>query len=502
MNQGSAAHKSPACRLWNRPRAGDLIAVHNRLRRLAALLCLAAPLGAQVPTAEYAQRRAALAARLPDSALLIALGANEPREDYQVFVQTPPFWFLTGYLEPDASLIVSKRGAAIVSTLFVLPRDPASEAWTGPRMGPDTAAAHSGLPARRSGDFRAVLDSALRGMRTLYVLGDLDASTVLSADDQFIESIRRAHPGLLIVNAGAILDSLRSVHSAAELALLRRAIEITMSAQRAAMRTVAPNAAEFQVQATIEEVFRSNGAERPGFATIVGSGPNATSLHHAAGDRVMLAGELVVMDIGASWRGYSADVTRTVPVSGTFTAEQRALYQVVRDAQAAAERKAVLGSSDVAMEDTANVALTAGLARLGLIEGVDAVYDPPHGACRRWIKSANGCSQLTLYYNHGLGHGIGLEVHDPDPWSFAPHTIAPGAAFTIEPGLYVRANALDVLPDTPRNRAMIAKVRAAFERYKDMGVRIEDDYFATAAGVEWVSRAPREITEVEAAMKR
>ena len=266
------------------------------------------------------------------------------------------------------------------------------------------------------------------------------------------------------------------------------------------MRTVAPDLPEYRVQAVIEETFRWDGAERPGFATIVGSGPNATSLHHAAGDRVMRAGELVVMDIGASFGGYSADVTRTVPVSGTFTPEQRALYQVVRDAQAAAERAAVLNASADAMENSANDALTAGLARLGLIEGVDAVFDPPKGMCRRRI--AKGCSQLSLYYNHGLGHGIGLEVHDPDPWQFQPRKLVPGSAFTIEPGLYIRANVLDLLPDTPRNRAMIAKIRAAFERYKDLGVRIEDDYFATDSGVAWISRAPREISEVEAAMRR
>ena len=470
-----------------------------RLQLAAAILLLAAPLRAQVPEDEYARRRAALAARLPDSAVLVALGAHAPREDYMVFVQTPPFWYLTGVLEPGSALLMVKRGAKRAQTLFVPPRDPASEAWTGPRLGLDSAAARTGIPARRANELRAALDSAIAGVRSVYVVGDLDAGATLSADDQFVESLRRTHPGLMVVNADNLVDSLRSRHSAAELALLRRAIDITVSAELAAMRTVAPDVPEYQVQAVIEQTFRTNGAERPGFATIVGSGPNATSLHHEAGDRAMRTGELVVMDIGASWRGYTADVTRTVPVSGTFSADQRALYQVVRDAQAAAERQAVPGAKPDAMESAANAALTAGLAKLGLIEGVDAVYDPPRGACRRRI--ANGCSQLSLYYNHGLGHGIGLEVHDPDPWEFAPHGIAAGAAFTIEPGLYVRANALDVLPDTPRNRALIAKIRAAFERYKDFGVRIEDDYFATENGVEWISRAPREISEVEAAMK-
>lgn len=470
-----------------------------RLPALVAILLLAAPLRAQVPEIEYAPRRAAVTARLPDSAVLVALGAREPREDFLVFVQTPRFWYLAGYLEPDASLLIVKRGARITTTLFVLPRDPATEAWTGARLGPAGAAQRTGLLARPATEFRGALDSALGGGKTLYAVADLDASAVLGPDDQLMESLRRTHPGLQVVNAGEIVDSLRSRHSPAELALLRRAIDITVEAQKEAMRMIAPGKNEFEVQATIEYTYRRNGAERPGFSTIVGSGPNATSLHYTEDDRPMAAGELVVMDIGASWRGYTADVTRTVPVSGSFTAEQRALYQVVRDAQAAAERLAVLGGRATALDDTANAVLAAGLAKLGLIEGADAVYDAPRGGCRR--RLAAGCSQLSLYYNHGLGHGIGLEVHDPTVWEYAPFSIQPGAAFTIEPGLYIRANALEILPDTPRNRALIAKIRAAFERYKDLGIRIEDDYFATESGVERISLAPREISEIEAAMK-
>ncbi|HTG53993.1 MAG TPA: aminopeptidase P N-terminal domain-containing protein, partial [Gemmatimonadaceae bacterium] len=312
---------------------------------IAALLAPAIAARAQVPREEYAARRAALAARLPDSAVLIALGAREPREDYVTFVQAPDFWYLTGFLEADADLLLVKRGARVSATMFVLPRDLAIEMWTGPRAGLDSAAARSGLATQRVGEFRSALDSAIAGAKSIYVVGDLDAGAALSADDQFVESLEREHPGLIIVNAAVVVDSLRSRKSAAELALLRRAIGITVRAESAAMRTVAPDLPEYRVQAVIEETFRWDGAERPGFATIVGSGPNATSLHHAAGDRAMRAGELVVMDIGASFGGYSADVTRTVPVSGTFTAEQHALYQVVRDAQAAAERAAVLNAN-------------------------------------------------------------------------------------------------------------------------------------------------------------
>jgi Xaa-Pro aminopeptidase len=146
------------------------------------------------------------------------------------------------------------------------------------------------------------------------------------------------------------------------------------------------------------------------------------------------------------------------------------------------------------MTDSATATLAAGLTRLGLIEAPAAAYDCELGG------QAARCPQHMLYYMHGLGHGIGLEVHDPDQYYFA-QKIAPGSAFTIEPGIYVRADVLDVLPDTPANRALAAKLRLTVQKYRNVGVRIEDDYVATETGVEWISRAPREIDEIEALMK-
>ncbi|HVP71344.1 MAG TPA: aminopeptidase P N-terminal domain-containing protein, partial [Gemmatimonadaceae bacterium] len=212
---------------------------------IAALLAPAIAARAQVPREEYAARRAALAARLPDSAVLIALGAREPREDYVTFVQAPDFWYLTGFLEADADLLLVKRGARVSATMFVLPRDLAIEMWTGPRAGLDSAAARTGLATQRVGEFRSALDSAIAGAKSIYVVGDLDAGAALSADDQFVASLEREHPGLIIVNAAVIVDSLRSRKSAAELALLRRAIGITVRAESAALRTVAPDLPEY-----------------------------------------------------------------------------------------------------------------------------------------------------------------------------------------------------------------------------------------------------------------
>ncbi|HVF39033.1 MAG TPA: M24 family metallopeptidase, partial [Gemmatimonadaceae bacterium] len=294
------------------------------------------------------------------------------------------------------------------------------------------------------------------------------------------------------------LSEIRRVKSAAELDLIRKAVDITVIAQREAMRFAEPGMNEFELQALIEYTFRRNGADRPSFSTIVGSGPNSTTLHYNADDRFMNAGEVAVMDIGASYRGYAADVTRTIPVSGKFTPDQRAIYQIVRNAQASAERQAKPGALGRYLTDSASATLAEGLAGLGLIESRSATYDCDAAASRQ-------CSQLSLYYMHGLGHGIGLDVHDPGAapgGRIGQLPLVEGTAFTIEPGIYVRANLIDIIPDTPKNRLLKAKIRTMVNRYANIGVRIEDDYIVTATSVDWISRAPREIAEIEAEMRK
>ena len=450
----------------------------------------AASAGAQITNAEYAQRRDSLAARVPHG-VIIALGATEPAHDYLSFFQEENFLYLTGFREPDAALVIVKKDGKATPTLFVQPKDPGREVWTGNRLGAQGVSTQLGIAGRSQEDFRKTLDSLLDTGLPLYVIGDLGSedSEFLSRDAQFIQDLREKRPQLQIQSFTPAVMRLRGRKSAAELELIRRAVDITVAAQREAMAAVEPGMNEFEIQALIEYTFRRNGADRPGFSTIVGSGPNSTTLHYNADDRFIKAGETIVMDIGASYRGYSADVTRTIPANGTFSTEQRAIYQIVRDAQAAAERQAKVGGSGRTMSDSSDAVLSAGLTRLGLIEGPNATFDCENGRC----------SQMRMFYMHGLGHGIGLEVHDPDQYYGGP--IAIGSAFTIEPGIYVRANALDVLTDTPRNRAMIAKLRPAVEKYKNIGVRIEDDYIVTEKGVEWISRAPREISEIEQLMK-
>jgi Xaa-Pro aminopeptidase len=281
--------------------------------------------------------------------------------------------------------------------------------------------------------------------------------------------------------------------------MLKRAAEISDIGHRAALQTVAPEVNEYEVQAAMEYAFRRNGADRPGYSSIVGSGPNSTTLHYSKDERVMHPGEVVVMDVAAEYAGYSADLTRTLPVSGTFTSDQRVIYQIVRDAQAAGERQVKPGVPAKQEIDSISAVIRNGLTKLGLIDSANAVFDAPPGFCR---SQDNVCPQVSLFYPHGPGHGIGLDVHDPAQWYFGDHLFGVGDAFTIEPGIYIRPSMIDVLPSTPRNQAYIARIKPLLQRYANIGVRIEDDYVVTPNGVERLTSAPREIPEIEAAMKR
>ncbi len=454
------------------------------------------PPAAPVSAAEHARRRAALAERMRDG-VLVVWGQDEPETDYAPFAQNPAFRYLTGITEPGAALVVSKQGSQVRETLFVRRRNPAREVWEGSRLGAERARALTGIATREVEGMMPLLDSLLATPRTLYTVSPLpeDAGerTVLRRDQQLVKQLVDAHAGTRTESLDRVLSQLRGSKSATELDLIRRAVYITILAHHQAARYVEPGMNEFEVQALIEGTFRRYGSERPSFASIVGSGPNSTTLHYREADRFMQAGETLVMDIGASYRGYAADLTRTLPVSGRFSPEQRQVYQIVLDAQKAAEALVRPGATWAQINAAAQRVLAEGLTRLGLIESPTASY-----ACGR--NGSSRCPQIQLFYMHGLGHGIGLDVHDPDV-SYFGGAFKEGSAFTIEPGIYVRADVLDHLADTPENRALIARLRPVVARYRNIGVRIEDDYVVTARGVERVSEgAPREIAEIEALM--
>jgi Xaa-Pro aminopeptidase len=472
------------------------------IRRFAVAGLLVPSLLWSQPALEFTGRRADLAAKLPDG-VVVALGGHDPAQDYLSFEQSPSFYYLTGFKEPDAALLMFVKGGALQSaTLFVNPRQPSREVWTGTRVGVEGVSDRTGLRGRSSVDLPRVLDSLAATGMPFSVIGEVtrppDEEGALSfrtPDEQIFDRIKRKFPSLKLTVVNDAVEQLRGTKSDAELMLIRNAVDITVRAQREVIPTIKPGMNEFELQALIEYTFRRNGADRPSFSTVVGSGPNSTTLHYNQDDRFIGSNDLIVMDIGASFKGYAADVTRTVPANGTFSPEQRIIYQIVRDAQRSAERHATLGSAARLMSDSASATLANGLTRVGLIESPNATYD-----CGTSTQPRQ-CAQLQLYYMHGIGHGIGLEVHDPDQYYYSGK-IQAGSAFTIEPGLYVREHLLEEIPDTPRNKEFAARVRNAVTQYRNIGVRIEDNYIVTTKGVEWVSQFPREINEIEELMRK
>ena len=479
-----------------------LTVISMRTSYLAAALSLltAFPLQSQeISRAEYAARRDSLAARL-DSGVVLGFGVPDPTGIHKE-PQLAAFRYLTGFLEPNAAFLLIKRGGSVQKVLFTATRDPRRMLYDGFPPDSATVGRQTGLTVRSLPALAPMVDSLVKLGLPLYDLRDFASSDAgdtdsLTRGSRFLAELAVRDSGVQVRDAHAIVDQLRARKSPAELALLRRAIDITTASLKEAMHSAKPGMYEYELEAMIEGGFRRAGADGTSFGSIVGSGPNSTQYHYEKNDRKMQAGEVVVMDVGASYKGYAADVTRTVPVSGKFTPEQRAVYQLVRDAQAAAEKVAKPGATWKAWSDTARAVDARGLAKLGLIESPDATFDPP------WKSSCSSrpgsCTQAFLYMAHGLGHGIGLEVHDPPPTYMEGGKFEVGHVFTIEPGVYISTKLLDMLPDTPKNRAMIAKVRKAVERYNNTGVRIEDDYLITPNGVEWLSKAPREVQEVEA----
>jgi Xaa-Pro aminopeptidase len=478
-----------------------------RVTRYAAVLALAAvsalPAAAQISPAEFVARRDSLAARMGDG-VLIAFGGRTPVTDFGPFYQLAAFHYLTNFDEPDAAFVMVARGGRLVnSTIFLTPIAPRTAFYYGRR--PDSASVIRtfAVGARSFSAIDQVVDSLTSSGLPFYVLGDFADADFARADSltrgaQFMHALVARHAGLDVRDAHPLVDRLRARKSPAELALLRRAAEISSKGHVEAMRLPQPTK-EYELQAALEYAFTRLGGARPSYGSIVGGGVHGTQLHYMRDRGDVKPGDLVVMDAATEYEGYAGDVTRTIPVSGTYTAEQRTIYQLVRDAQAAAERNSKPGMSAAAASDSAFDVRARGLAALGLVESVDATFDPPWKVdCASTPRS---CKQAMFWMIHGISHGLGLAVHDPAQFYYDARTFKPVDAFTIEPGIYLGTSMLESLPDTPKNRAFITKVRPVVQRYENTGVRIEDDYVITDRGLERISTAPREIDEIEALMR-
>ncbi len=412
-------------------------------------------MGRAVDTAATAGRRRALLKRIGRGAVVIPASHERSIEQDYVqdndFRQDNTFYYFTELEAQDAWLLMTARGPdSLEVVLFVPPRILSQERWTGLRLGADSSAVRlSGIPTVLPIDS---LDNRLRRVRFaaqragLPVYVPLDAGT---RDESRVADL--AFSGGDVRNLLPIVDSMRVVKDADEVARLRRAVDISVAGHLAAMRAARPGMYEYELEAVLEDGFRRNGADRLGYPSIVGSGPNSTTLHYDVNRRRTENGDLVVIDAAAEWGQYTADVTRTFPLNGKFTPRQKAIYDLVLGAQQAAF-------------DSLRPGIT--MAQL------DAI-------ARRYMRDHSGtlCGDKTCddreYFNHGLGHPIGMDVHDVG----ISRALEPGMVVTLEPGIYLQAEKL--------------------------GVRIEDDVLVTAKGGEWLSAgAPRTTDAIERVMQK
>jgi Xaa-Pro aminopeptidase len=367
------------------------------------------------------------------------------------------FFYLTGIESKDSwLLVVADSGKPSRVTLYLPPRDPQSERWTGPTLGPGAEATTlTGISDVRSADSAEAQIRALLQARTWQRRGGslfVDRSQ-RAREDTYLRDLvfsgERDEYMLPAANVNAVVAQLRLVKDEEEIRRMRAAIDLTAESLVDAMRVIKPGMTEYQVEGLIENGFRSRGAERLGFPSIVGSGPNSTTLHYDKNRRTIAAGDLVVMDVGGEYGYYSADVTRTVPVDGRFTPRQRQIYELV------------LATQQVGI-DSVRPGMT-----IGRLNQITREYMKAHSG------SLCGSTTCDTYYIHGLSHWLGMDVHDVGDYTTP---LAPGMVITVEPGIYI--------PD------------------EQLGVRIEDDVLVTAAGHDLLSgKAPRSPADIEKTMK-
>ncbi len=439
----------------------------------AALALAAVPASAQIGGGEFAARRGLLRAAMGDGLYVFAAAIDRDGR------QEPGFRYLTGCLEPVGVLLMGQQGGR-TDEYLLLPSPRRGGAFDPAGTALEAVGRRGAIAVRPLEDLEAVI-------RDLGSPSPGRIITTLPAEDGSVELIRSVlGPGELpIVNPRRALSDLRAVKSAAEIELLQVASDITRLGQIAAMRTAEPGMNEFELQAVIEYTFARYGSQRPGFSSIIGSGPNSLVLHYGENDRFMPGSDVVVMDVGAEYFGYTSDVTRTIPVDGTFSPAQRDIYEIVLAANLACARLAeTAGTPYRVLQDEAQRVIGEGLARIGLIKSPAATVP------------GRRSSQVGLFFYHGLGHGIGLVVHDS-----MPADIVPGSCFTIEPGIYVRPEVLDMLGSGPEAEALRVKIAPAVARYANIGVRIEDSFAFTEDGLVCLSAGtPRTIAEIEAVM--
>lgn len=403
---------------------------------MCALACAMAASGPSIQLSEYAERRAKLR-QVAGDATVILVGRTERDGDHRSgFFQEPNFYYLTGWNEPGAILVLTPKS----EVLLIPRRDPVAEHWTGAKAAPGD----SNIEAATG--FTTVVESEKFESRLPAWIEEGRRVLTLTAEP-YAETLRKLMPMRTIENAGPQIARMRMKKSDAELAVIQRATDAAIAAHRAAWKRVRPGLFEYQIAATLSNAYFDAGCARHAYAPIIGSGKNGAILHYSANSRRMDGGELLLMDAGPECSMYASDITRTVPVAGKFTDRQRELYNIVLGAQKAALEAIKPG-----------VMLGSRFNKVGVQKLVTEYFDK-HGG-------------LGKYFTHGLGHHVGLDVHDAhDP----AMPLEAGMVITLEPGLYI--------PE------------------EGIGIRIEDVVLVTETGARLLSgKLPREAAEVEREM--
>jgi len=455
-------------------------------------------------------RRARAMERLGPESMLILWSAPTrvySRDvDYE-YRQDSNLYYLTGIDQEDTTLVLMPGNLTRKEILFVKERNPLREHWTGHILSKEEATTKSGVekvhlatefetfihnilsrqpydlpPYSSSPEFDIFFKALTSGRARLELIlsPKPGLSEPLGPTFEFANHVKERSAGLTIQDATDILRDLRQVKTSYERKVLERSLEISNLAHLAGMKAAQPGAYEYEVKAAIEQVYKSSGAMGWGYPPIVGSGPNTNILHYEKSNRRMEAGELLLVDAAANYEYLTGDITRTYPVSGTFSPLQKDIYRIVLAAQEEGMKIAKPGVKLSDIHQKTVQVVKDGLLKLGLISDTSG-------------------DQYRTWYTHGACHFIGMDVHDVGDYD---RPLEPGMAFVIEPGLYIRDGALEDLPKSPENDAFSQKAQPAFQKYKNIGIRIEDSFILTESGPKQLSaRVPRTIEEIEAFMQ-
>jgi len=427
---------------------------------------------------EFAARRTQLLEAIGDGVAVfpsapLAVRNHDVEHPYR---QDSDLYYLTGLDEPESVLVLTNQHEEHRVVLFVRPKKREREIWDGPRAGVEGAVQEFGADvAFPIDELPKRLPDYLGNVERLHyriAQNDEADAKVFDCLNLLRRGVRRGITAPeAIIDSSAHLHEMRLRKSDAELATMRRAAEITKEAHLRAMHFTRPGMHEYEIDAELLHVFRKHGSERPAYESIVGSGPNATILHYRAGNRVLNEGELVLIDAGCELDYYSSDVTRTFPVNGKFSDEQREVYEVVLRTQKQCIEAVKPGVTLHDLHDGAVRSITEGLVRIGLLEGkVDALIED---------------KKYEPFYMHRTSHWLGMDVHDVGHYytDGKPRPLEPGFVLTVEPGIYIATDAEGV-----------------DERWRGIGVRIEDDVVVTEGGHDVLTAGiPKEIDDVEAA---